>query len=217
MSKRIFFIISLLLFALASIGFSQTTPPTKKINKRPAAKKPVEPFEKATVAEMEEQCVTLQTEAGNIEIELYPQFAPETVRNFLNLSATGFYDTTTFSRVVPNFVIQGGNFSTRQTKPVEMYPKAMRNIADEPNQIKHEIGVLSMARGDEPNSASTHFFILLSDAKYLDGKFSAFGRVTKGMDVVEKINKAEVVEEKPVKPVRLLKAVVALCPVKTEK
>ncbi|NJM52919.1 MAG: peptidylprolyl isomerase [Blastocatellia bacterium] len=89
-------------------------------------------------------------------------------------------------------------------------------MQDEPSLIKHERGIVSMARGDEPNSASTHFFILVGEAKHLDGKFAAFGRVTKGMDVVDAINKMPVVEQKPEKPVRLLKATIVACPVKTE-
>ena len=81
--------------------------------------------------------------------------------------------------------------------------RARRTIPDEPNKIPHVAGVLSMARPDTPNGASTHFFILLTNAPDLDGTFAAFGRVTKGMDVVEKINKAPVVGEKPEKPVRI--------------
>jgi peptidyl-prolyl cis-trans isomerase B (cyclophilin B) len=165
---------------------------------------------------MAEQCVILETESGKIELEMYPEQAPETVRNFLRLTSLGFYDTTSFARVVPNFVVQGGNFGTRLSKPYELYAYA-RNIQDEPNLIKHERGVLSMARGDEANSASTHFFILVNEAKYLDGKFAAFGRVTKGIEVVEAINKMPVVEEKPVKPVRLLKAITSPCPIKKEQ
>ncbi len=211
---RTFIFISLGLLVFASAGFSQSA--TKKANRRPAAKKPVEPFEKATVTEMAEQCVLLETETGKIELEMYPEQAPETVRNFLRLVSLGFYDTTSFARVVPNFVVQGGNFGTRLSKPYELYEKA-RNIIDEPNLIKHGRGVLSMARGDEANSASTHFFILLNEAKYLDGKFSAFGRVIKGIEVVEAINKMPVVEEKPVKPVRLLKATNFQCVAKKEQ
>jgi peptidyl-prolyl cis-trans isomerase B (cyclophilin B) len=161
---------------------------------------------------MAAQCVKLETEAGVIELEMYPESAPESVRNFLNLTATGAFDTTTFSRVVPRFVIQGGNISTREKLTPELDKRMRRTIPDEPNQIKHERGVLSMARADEPNSASTHFFILVDSAPNLDGTFAAFGRVTKGMEVVDAINKMPVENEKPAKPVRITRATVAPCP-----
>lgn len=194
------------------------TPETRepaKINSRPAtaaAQALAEPYDKADVKTMAAKCVRLETEAGDIEIELYPESAPESVRNFLNLTATGAFDTTTFNRVVPGFVIQGGDLYTREGKiTMAMGVRARRPVPDEPNKILHERGVVSMARGDEPNSASTHFFILLMSAPYLDGKFAAFGRVTRGMNVVELINKAPVAGEKPDKPVRLQKASVVVC------
>jgi peptidyl-prolyl cis-trans isomerase B (cyclophilin B) len=161
---------------------------------------------------MASDCVRIETEIGNIEAEMYPEQAPETVRNFLNLTALGLFDTTTFSRVVPGFVIQGGDLKTRETPPtVEIGLRSRKTIPDEPNKILHERGVLSMARTDEPHSASTHFFILVAEAPHLDGTFSAFGRVTKGMDVVDAINKGPVIAEKPDKPVRIKKALVFPC------
>lgn len=196
-----------------------TPAPSKKANQRPSsdnAQTPGKPFDKADVKTMAAQCVKLETEAGIIELEMFPESAPETVRNFLNLTAIGFYDTTTFSRVVPNFVVQGGNFSTRLEKPDELYSQ-IQNVKDEPSLIKHERGMVSMAKGDEPDSATTHFFILIGSAPHLDGKFAAFGRVINGMDVADAINKMPGNEEKPVKPVRLLKATVFPCPVKAEQ
>ncbi|CAA9408098.1 MAG: Peptidyl-prolyl cis-trans isomerase PpiB [uncultured Pyrinomonadaceae bacterium] len=192
----------------------ETAPKTvKKTNQRPAAapKTPTEPFEKATAEAMAAQCVKFETEAGVIEMEMYPESAPESVRGFLNLAATGSLDTTTFSRVVPGFVIQGGDLFTREKMTPEIDKRARRVLPDEPSQIKHERGVVSMARGDEPNSASTHFFILLREARTLDGKFAAFGRVTRGMETVEAINKMPVEGEKPTKPVRITRAAVAPC------
>ena len=189
----------------------------KKVNQRPVATAPKvaasEPYEKATVDVMAAQCVKFETEAGIIELEMYPESAPESVRGFLNLAATGALDTTTFSRVVPGFVIQGGDLFTSQKMTAELDKRARRMLPDEPSQIKHERGILSMARSEEPNSASTHFFILLSEARTLDGSFAAFGRVIKGMETVEAINKMPVEAEKPTKPVRLTRATVAPCPV----
>lgn len=194
--------------------FSQTPTPTPqpKANTRPTPTPAAEPYDTAKVAEMASKCVSLDTEYGVIDIELFPESAPETVRNFLNLVATGFFDTTTFSRVVPGFVIQGGNAWTRTTPITKtMGNRARRQLIDEPNSIRHERGILSMAKTDEPNSATTDFFILLETASYLDNKFAAFGRVTKGMDVVDAINKAPVTEEKPEKPVRLKTAKIVAC------
>ena len=186
-----------------------------KANAGPAAPTPAkaEPFDKADVKTMASQCVSFDTEAGLIEMELYPEQAPETVRNFLNLAATGMFDTTTFSRVVPSFVIQAGDIWSREGGKVsrEMGTRARRTIPDEPNKTLHQRGVVSMARGDEANTSSTHFFILVADSPPLDGKFAAFGRVTNGMDVVDAINKAPVTNEKPDKPVRIRKVAVATC------
>ena len=95
-----------------------------------------------------------------------------------------------------------------------MGQRARQTIPDEPNKILHERGIVSMARADEPNTATTNFFILVADAAYLNNKFAAFGKVTKGMDVVDAINKAPVSEEKPKKPVRIKKATIAACPAK---
>lgn len=202
---------------LSSSAIAQTATPTPgKANARPtpapSEPKP-EPFDKADVKTMAGQCVSIDTEAGAIELEVFPESAPETVRNFLNLAALGLYDGTSFSRVVPGFVVQGGNMWSREGGKVlrSVAERGTRTILDEPNKILHERGIVSMARPDEPNKASSDFFILVGSAAYLDGKFAAFGRVTKGMEVVDVINKAPVTDEKPEKPVRVRKVTVALC------
>lgn len=218
------FLIAVCLLALNSATNAQEKTPNteikkpeqkieKKANQRPdASKLPApEPFEKADVKLMATQCVKFETEAGVIEFEMFPESAPESVRNFLNLAATGAFDTTTFSRVVPGFIIQGGDLFTSQKMTPELDKRARRTLPDEPSQIKHERGILSMARTDEPNSASTHFFILLSEASTLDGKFAAFGRVIKGMETVDAISKMPVEGEKPNKPVLITRAIVAPC------
>lgn len=210
-------LVSVFLHVLAVVPAAQenVTPPTtepKKTNERPADKAPAEPFDKADVKTMAAQCVALDTESGIIQLEMFPEHAPESVRNFLNLAATGVLDTTTFSRVVPDFVIQGGDLYTREgTVTPAIGQRARRTIPDEPNKILHERGIVSMARSDEPNTASTHFFILVDASPTLAGKFAAFGRVTKGMEVVDAINKAPSSNEKPVKAVRIKKADVYVC------
>ena len=191
----------------------QEAPPAKK-NERPAVEAAQgEPFDKAAVEQMSKQCVTLDTEAGAIRIEMLAEAAPETTRNFLNLAATGAFDTTTFSRVVRGFVIQGGNLATREKLTPELMRRMTRAVPDEPNAVKHVRGVVSMARTDKPNSATTNFFILVGDGPHLDGTFAAFGRVASGMDVVDKINGAELDGEKPKNPVRITRASVAPCDV----
>jgi peptidyl-prolyl cis-trans isomerase B (cyclophilin B) len=189
---------------------------TQKANQRPllTVKPAPEPFDGATVEQMSAKCVTLETEFGAIELELLPEAAPETVRNFLNLSAIGAFDTTTFSRVVTDFVVQGGNLSTRPNITMELVRRSRRTIPDEPGEVRHVRGIVSMARPDQANSATTNFFILVADASFLDGKFSAFARVAHGMSIVDHINREPVENEKPVHPVRLTRAVVAPC---TEK
>src|SRR5262245_32025215 len=156
----IIFLAFIACFAVSSFAQEADVKEPPKANARPTpspeAGKP-EPFDKADIKTMSGQCVSLDTEAGAIEVEMYPEHAPESVRNFLNLAATGMFDTTTFSRVVPGFVIQGGNIWSRDGKvSIPMGARARRTIPDEPNKILHERGVLSMARTDEPNSASTH-------------------------------------------------------------
>ena len=201
-----------------SVSLAVSQEKTQKANARPTPTPAIvmEPFDRADVKSMASKCVTLDTESGIIEIELFPESAPESVRNFLNLTAIGAFDTTLFSRIVPGFVVQGGNVWTRTGGvPAGLGTRARRTIPDEPNKILHDRGIVSMARPDEPNMATSHFFILVSEASYLDGKFAAFGRVTRGMEVVDLMNKAAVTDEKPDKPVRLKKANVGTCPPST--
>src|ERR1700730_18482220 len=211
-----------MLFVLASATFAASQEPMKSDAASDAAKKAntspaevvvtnPEPFDGASVEKMAGQCVTLETEAGAIEIENLPDSAPENARSFLNLAATGALDTTTFSRVVKDFVIQGGNLSTSEKWGLELARKMARKLPDEPGLIKHERGSVSMARPEEPNSASTHFFILVGAGHHLDGKFSAFGRVIKEIEVADTINHADLEGDKPTKPVRINRAVVAPC------
>ena len=186
--------------------------PLKKANSRTTAETAAtDPFDGASVEKMASQCVTLETEIGGIEIAMMPEVAPEAVRNFLNLSATGSLDTTTFSRVVKNFVVQGGNLQTSEKWSAELAKRMTHKLPDEIGIVKHVRGIVSMARTDEPNSATTHFFILVNEAPHLNSKFSAFGQVTKGMEVVDAINQAPVEGDKPEKPVKINRAVVAPC------
>jgi len=202
------------LMAQEKTGNSELPPgQPKKANVRPvgAEETQTEPFAAASVESMGQQCVTLETEAGAIEIEMLALSAPESARSFLNLAATGALDTTLFSRTVKDFIIQGGNLSTSQHWGEALSKRMSRKLPDEPSLVRHVRGIVSMARPDEPNSATTHFFILVGDGPHLNGKFSAFGRVRKGIEVAEAINHAPAIGEKPEKAVRINRAVVAPC------
>jgi peptidyl-prolyl cis-trans isomerase B (cyclophilin B) len=205
------------LFTMNSWAVAQNPVPNtetlKKANTRPpeTAKPKAEPFDGAAAEKMAGQCVTLDTEQGVIVIEVLPQKALESSRNFLNLAATGALDTTVFSRAVKGFVIQGGNLSTSERWSEQLAERMSRRLPDEPSDLKHIRGMVSMARSDEPNSATTHFFILVGDGPHLDGKFAAFGRVLRGMEVADAINRAPAENEKPEVPVRIKTATVAAC------
>jgi cyclophilin family peptidyl-prolyl cis-trans isomerase len=214
MSRIGFIVVSLLL--MATVAGAQSNAPIespKKANARAASEAPpqAEPFDGASLEKLAGQCVTLETELGAIEIAMMPENAPESVRNFLNLSATGALDTTTFTRIVKGFVIQGGNLQTSEKWGAELAKRMMRRIPDEPGLVKHVRGIVSMARTEEPNSATTHFFILVGPGPHLDSKFSAFGTVTKGMEVVDAINQAPTEGEKPEKPVKIIRSLVNPC------
>ena len=205
-----------ILAASAAINAQNPTPnieTLKKANARPAETTTAhaDPFDGASIEKMSAQCVTLETEQGSIVIEMLPGKAPESVRSFLNLAATGALDTTTFTRVVKTFVIQGGNLSTSEKWSAELAARMARRLPDEPSDVRHVRGIVSMARSDESSSATTHFFILVGDGPHLDGRFSAFGRVLKGMEVADAINRAPSEGEKPMTPVRIKHAGVAQC------
>lgn len=130
----------------------------------------------------------ISTKYGEIEIEFFPEKAPIHVENFLKLARSGFYDGTTFHRIVPGFVIQGGCPNTKPgAKGIPGTGGPGYTIPAEFNDIPHKRGIVSMARASDPNSAGSQFFIVVKDAMFLDRKYSVFGRVVKGMDVVDKI------------------------------
>ncbi len=138
------------------------------------------PFADTPVEELASFRAVLETSFGEIAVEFFPDKAPNHVRNFLRLSYLGAYDGTSFHRIVPGFVIQTGFLETRPELPTESVMKYVTNLEPEFNDTLHVEGVLSMARGDDPASASTSFFIVTGDASSLDGKHTAFGRVMSG-------------------------------------
>jgi cyclophilin family peptidyl-prolyl cis-trans isomerase len=137
---------------------------------------------------------------------LFPDRAPTHARQFLRLAAAGVFDGTSFHRVVPGFVIQGGYLTTRAEPLDERQQSYVRTLDPEFNATKHERGILSMARGAELASATSSFFIVLAPAESLDGKYTAFGRVVAGMDVIEKIESAPREGEAPVTRIDVIRA-----------
>ncbi|AYE35809.1 peptidylprolyl isomerase [Clostridium septicum] len=128
---------------------------------------------------------------GNIEAELYPDIAPNTVNNFISLANDGFYNNLTFHRIIEGFMIQGGDpEGTGVGGPGYSIKGEFKSNGFE-NNLKHEKGVLSMARTNDPNSAGSQFFIMTEDASHLDGQYAAFGKVISGIDVLEKVEKVE--------------------------
>ena len=126
-------------------------------------------------------------DGGVIALELYPETAPISVENFVKLARDGFYDGVMFHRVVPGFVIQGGDPTGTGMGGPGYQIKGEFRANGVKNDLKHTRGVLSMARAQAYDSAGSQFFIMVEDAPHLDGQYAAFGRVTNGMDVVDKI------------------------------
>lgn len=135
--------------------------------------------------------VTIQMDTGKeIKIELYPDVASITVENFIKLVKSEFYDGTVFHRVIPGFMIQGGDPEGTGMGGPGYTIKGEFDMNGHKNTINHVRGVVSMARSSDPDSAGSQFFIMHDDASHLDGNYAAFGRVTDGMDVVDEIAKA---------------------------
>lgn len=132
--------------------------------------------------------VTIEMENGKVmKAELYPEVAPNTVRNFVSLVKSGFYNGLIFHRIIPGFMIQGGCPSGQGTGNPGYSIKGEFGANGFENGLKHGVGVLSMARAQDPNSAGSQFFIMHETSPHLDGQYAAFGQVTEGQDVVNEI------------------------------
>ena len=132
--------------------------------------------------------ITIQMKDGGImKAELYPDIAPETVKNFVDLAAKGFYNGLIFHRVIPGFMIQGGDPQGTGMGGPGYTIKGEFSANGFRNDLKHTRGVLSMARAMDPNSAGSQFFIMHEDSPHLDGQYAAFGKVIEGIEVVDKI------------------------------
>ncbi|HKT34852.1 MAG TPA: peptidylprolyl isomerase [Nitrospira sp.] len=131
----------------------------------------------------------IKTKYGDMEIVFFPDKAPNHVQNFINLAKSGYYNGTIFHRVIPGFMIQGGDPNTKDPKKTETYGMGgpSEKLKAEFNDTPHRRGIVSMARTNDPNSAGSQFFIVVKDSNFLDGQYTAFGEVVKGMEVADKI------------------------------
>jgi peptidyl-prolyl cis-trans isomerase B (cyclophilin B) len=171
-------------------------------------KKKVQPFLDTPVDQLH-RIVTLKTTLGNIRIQMEPEWAPNHVRNFLMLVETGWYNGTVFHRLVKGFVAQGGMPEGRASGPTHPADRWVHSLKGEfRDDIKHTKGIVSMARTDDPDSAMTSFFLMLGDAPSLDGKYSAFGRVIEGQDVLDAFEKEPVNGETPTRRLELIEATI---------
>lgn len=151
--------------------------------------------ELSTMPAMGEEVAVMETSEGRIVLMFYPQVAPKHVRNFKTLAKKKFYDGTRFHRTMEGFMIQGGDPNSRDLSLARSWGTGGNrddegreiNVPAEFSDMQHLRGVLSMARSQDPNSASSQFFVMHADALQLDGQYSAFGRVIEGIDVVDKI------------------------------
>jgi peptidyl-prolyl cis-trans isomerase B (cyclophilin B) len=196
-----------------SMTVANATVPTERIEiakvtirERPA---PVaEPFSTETTDALMSRRAVLETTAGNITLEFFPDRAPHHVRQFLRLAASGVYNGTAFHRIVKNFVIQGGHMPTRREPLEDRQAGYVRSLPPEFNPTPHDRGIISMARGDDPASATSSFFIVLARTPALDGKYTVFGRVVGGLDVLETIEAAPLNGEEPVTRIEVTRVVV---------
>lgn len=154
--------------------------------------------------------VTFMMENGDkIKAELYPDIAPNTVSNFISLIEKGFYDGLIFHRVIKNFMIQGGDPEGTGMGGPGYAIKGEFNLNGFENNLKHERGVLSMARSFMPDSAGSQFFIMHQDSPHLDGQYAGFGKVIEGIEVVDKIAEAKTNrQDRPKKDIKIEKATV---------
>src|SRR4030067_1246695 len=145
-------------------------------------------FTKEEIKKMAETRAVIETKFGDIELRFFPDVAPNHVNNFTELAKKGFYDGTTFHRVIPKFMIQGGDPNSKQPDRSKHGQGGPGNtVKAEFNEKPHKGGILSMARASHPDSAGSQFFICVADAPFLDRQYTAFGEVVSGMEVADKI------------------------------
>lgn len=175
MKKTVFMVVVMLTALFVQNAFS-------------AGEKKAKQFTKEEIKKMSDTKAVIETKLGNIELKFFPDVAPNHVNNFIELAKKGFYDGTTFHRVIPGFMIQGGDPNSKNpNKASHGTGGPGYTVNAEFNSKSHKRGILSMARAADPNSAGSQFFICVADAPFLDNKYTVFGEVVSGMDVADKI------------------------------
>ena len=201
----------------AAVSEASTSATTSTTTTASTTEASVPPAPAATAAEenkpmsqYQNKVAELHTSAGEIDIRFYPDVAPNHVKNFIDLAEKGFYNGTKFHRVIPGFMIQGGDPNTVSGSPATWGTGGSgKNVGAEFNSVSHKRGIVSMARSSDPNSASSQFFIVTSDSTFLDNQYTVFGQVTKGMDVADKIvNAPKGAQDRPNSPTSIDKIVI---------
>lgn len=191
--KKMFLFISIFVLAVVLVGCGSNSEESKEKDMEETDQSAEQKTEnEQTTPSGEHPIVTMNVEGeGKVLIELYPDVAPNTVNNFISLVEDGFYDGLIFHRVIPGFMIQGGDPEGTGMGGPGYSIKGEFNSNDFANNLEHERGVISMARSQAPDSAGSQFFIMTDNSPHLDGDYAAFGKVIEGMDVVDKIVSVE--------------------------
>ena len=192
-----------------TIQATKSATTTTEASAAPAATAKAEE-EKKPMSEYQDKVAELHTSAGEIDIRFFPDVAPKHVKNFLDLAEKGFYNGSKFHRVIPGFMIQGGDPNTISGAPSSWGTGGSgKNVPAEFNSVHHARGIVSMARSQDNDSASSQFFVVVADSGFLDRQYTVFGQVTKGMEVADKIvNAPKGAQDRPNSPVSIDKVVV---------
>jgi cyclophilin family peptidyl-prolyl cis-trans isomerase len=195
------------LFAMAFASCNGAPPPEVNAVETETQAAPVETAtapEEKPMSHYTDKVADIKTEKGTISIRFFPDKAPNHVRNFIDLAESGFYEGVRFHRVIPGFMIQGGDPNTKTDNRGSWGTGGSgKNVDAEFNDTPHRRGIVSMARSGHPDSASSQFFIVVKDSNFLDGQYTAFGEVVSGMDVADAIVAAGQGKENPDQPVRI--------------
>lgn len=194
---------------VTTIQTTKSATTTTEASAAPAATAKAEE-EKKPMSEYQDKVAELHTSAGEIDIRFFPDVAPKHVKNFLDLAEKGFYNGSKFHRVIPGFMIQGGDPNTISGAPSSWGTGGSgKNVPAEFNKVHHARGIVSMARSQDNDSASSQFFVVVADSGFLDRQYTVFGQVTKGMEVADKIvNAPKGAQDRPNSPVSIDKVVV---------
>ena len=197
-----------------SEGSTATTVTSSSVTTTEASAAPAAPAkaieENKPMSDYQDKVAELHTSAGEIDLRFFPDVAPKHVKNFLDLAEKGFYNGSKFHRIIPGFMVQGGDPNTISGAPGTWGTGGSgKNVPAEFNSIHHARGIVSMARAQDNDSASSQFFIVVADSGFLDRQYSVFGQVTKGMEVADKIvNAPKGAQDRPTSPVSIDKIVV---------